>query len=104
MVTLLTETCIAWCRYLLGEGIEKKSTDLAAEVEEQTKKFQEAAAAKAAEPKAEEALPEPSAEAVAAMQVYPAQPGSSAHVLRLLIPCSLIHGHALQVLCPLLGL
>ncbi len=35
-------------RFVLGEGIEKKTNDLAKEVEEQTKAFEEAAAKKAA--------------------------------------------------------
>ena len=51
---------------MLGEGIQKKSADLAKDVEEQTKKMQEAAAAKATE---EEAPPEPTDEEVANIQV-----------------------------------
>ena len=35
-------------RFVLGEGIEKKTNDLAKEVEAQTKAFEEAAAKKAA--------------------------------------------------------
>ena len=60
---------------MLGEGIEKKSADLAKDVEEQTSKMKEAAAAKAkeeaqaaAEGKKED-LPEPSAEQVANLKV-----------------------------------
>ena len=51
---------------MLGEGIQKKSADLAKDVEEQTKKMQEAATAKATE---EEAPPEPTDEEVANIQV-----------------------------------
>ncbi len=48
------------CRYVLGEGIEKKAADLSADIEEQKKSFEEAAAKKAAAAPAEEA---PAAEA-----------------------------------------
>ena len=56
---------------MLGEGIEKKSADLAKDVEEQTSKMKEAAAAKAKEEPQEkkEELPEPSAEQVANLKV-----------------------------------
>ena len=57
-------------RFILGEGIEKKQADLAKDVEEQTNKMKEEAAAKAAAAKDQpEALPEPSDEEVAAMKV-----------------------------------
>ena len=49
---------------MLGEGIEKKESDLAAEVEEQTKAFEKAAAEKAAA--SQEAAATPAAEAPAA--------------------------------------
>jgi len=48
-------------RFVLGEGIEKRSSDLAKEVEAQTKAFEEAAAKKTAE-----AAAAPAAEATAA--------------------------------------
>ncbi|KAK9914903.1 hypothetical protein WJX75_002062 [Coccomyxa subellipsoidea] len=55
-------------RFVLGEGIEKRSSDLAKEVEEQTKAFEEAAAKKAAEaaaaPAAEAATAAPAVEEV----------------------------------------
>ncbi|EIE22442.1 hypothetical protein COCSUDRAFT_37065 [Coccomyxa subellipsoidea C-169] len=55
-------------RFVLGEGIEKRSTDLAKEVEEQTKAFEEAATKKAAEAAAaapaEEATAAPAGEEV----------------------------------------
>ena len=44
---LHSDACIR-CRFVLGEGIEKKTNDLAKEVEAQTKAFEEAAAKKAA--------------------------------------------------------
>lgn len=57
-------------RFVLGEGIEKRSTDLAKEVEEQTKAFEEAATKKAAEAAAaapaEEATAAPAVEEVRA--------------------------------------
>lgn len=56
-------------RFVLGEGIEKKSADLAKDVEEQTSKMKEAAAAKAKEEPKKEELPEPSAEQVANLKV-----------------------------------
>lgn len=53
---------------MLGEGIEKRSSDLAKEVEEQTKAFEEAATKKAAEaaaaPAAEAATAAPAVEEV----------------------------------------
>ncbi len=53
---------------MLGEGIEKRSTDLAKEVEEQTKAFEAAAAKKASvaevAPAAEAAAAAPPAEEV----------------------------------------
>jgi len=45
------------CRYVLGEGIEKKAADLSADIEEQKKSFEEAAAKKAAAAPAEEEAP-----------------------------------------------
>lgn len=56
-------------RFVLGEGIEKKSADLAKEVEEQTNKMKEAAAQKALEAPKEEEAPEPTAEQVANLKV-----------------------------------
>ena len=51
------------CRFVLGEGIEKKTNDLAKEVEAQTKAFEEAAAKKAAAaPESAEPAPEAAAE------------------------------------------
>ncbi len=48
---------------MLGEGIEKKTNDLAKEVEAQTKAFEEAAAKKAAAaPESAEPAPEAAAE------------------------------------------
>lgn len=61
------------CRFVLGEGIEKKSADLAKDVEEQTNKMKEAAAAKAKEEPKEEKkdeVPEPTAEQVANLKVW----------------------------------
>ncbi len=55
-------------RFVLGEGIEKRSTDLAKEVEEQTKAFEAAAAEKASEAEAAPA-PEAAAAAPAAEEV-----------------------------------
>ena len=52
---------------MLGEGVQKKTANLAKEVEEQKAKMKEEAEAKAAEPKEE--LPEPSDEKVAAFKV-----------------------------------
>ena len=50
-------------RFVLGEGIEKKTNDLAKEVEAQTKAFEEAAAKKAAAaPDSAEPAPEAAAE------------------------------------------
>ena len=60
-------TRAAVCRYVLGEGVQKKTANLAKEVEEQKAKMKEEAEAKAAEPKEE--LPEPSDEKVAAFKV-----------------------------------
>ena len=53
---------------MLGEGIEKKSADLAKDVEEQTNKMKEAAAAKAKEEPKEE-VKEPTDEQVANLKV-----------------------------------
>lgn len=53
---------------MLGEGIEKKSADLAKDVEEQTSKMKEAAAAKAKEEPKEE-VAEPTEEQVANLKV-----------------------------------
>jgi hypothetical protein len=58
---------ILCCRYVLGEGIEKKVADLAKDVEEQTKAFEAAAAAKAAAAAATE-------EAAPAAEAAPAKP------------------------------
>ena len=56
-------------RFVLGEGIEKRSADLAKEVEAQTKAFEEAAAKKAAEASAEAAPAQAAADAPAAPEV-----------------------------------
>lgn len=58
---LLDSTVFMVRRFVLGEGIEKRSADLAKEVEAQTKAFEEAAAKKSAE-----AAAAPAAEAAAA--------------------------------------
>ena len=59
-------------RFVLGEGMEKKAADLAAEVEAQTKAFEEAAAKKAAEAEASAAA------APAESAAAPAQVGATA--------------------------
>lgn len=61
VLLLPSDTCIR-CRFVLGEGIEKKTNDLAKEVEAQTRAFEEAAAKKAAAPDSAEAAPESAAE------------------------------------------
>ena len=65
---------------MLGEGIEKKTNDLAKEVEEQTKAFEEAAAKKAAAaPETAEPAPEAAAEPAQVPWLYfhmPWQSGS----------------------------
>lgn len=66
------------CRFVLGEGIKKKEADLAKDVEEQTKRMQEAAAARAAEGPKEEAPPEPTEEQVQSLQVL-THPRSDSH-------------------------
>ena len=58
-----------YCRYVLGEGIEKKEADLSADIEEQKKSFEEAAAKKAAA--AAETQEVPAAEADAATEAKP---------------------------------
>lgn len=75
-------------RFVLGEGIEKKSADLAKDVEEQTSKMKEAAAAKAKEEPKKEELPEPSAEQVANLKVTTTEATdlSSAALLKCLNP------------------
>ena len=75
-------------RFVLGEGIEKKSADLAKDVEEQTSKMKEAAAAKAKEEPKKEELPEPSAEQVANLKVMTTEATdlSSAALLKCLNP------------------
>ena len=50
-----------WRRFVLGEGLTKKSADLASEVEEQTKAMQAAAADRKVE---EEAAPAPEPEGI----------------------------------------
>ena len=67
-ISALVVTAVVVRRFVLGEGIEKRSTDLAKEVEEQTKAFEAAAAKKASEAEAAPA-PEAAAAAPAAEQV-----------------------------------
>jgi len=59
------------CRFVLGEGIEKKTNDLAKEVEAQTKAFEEAAAAKKAASAPDSAAPAPEAAAEPAQVILP---------------------------------
>ena len=57
-------------RFILGEGIEKKQADLAKDVEEQTNKMKEEAAARAASAEQQaDTPPEPTDEQVAALKV-----------------------------------
>lgn len=65
---------------MLGEGIEKKASDLSADIEEQKKSFEEAAAKKAAAAPAEEA----SAPEAAAIETKPAVQASA----KLCLPAS----------------
>jgi hypothetical protein len=74
---LTATAAVTACRFVLGEGIEKRSTDLAQEVEAQTKAFEEAAAKKAAEASAAPAQAE--AEVSAAPEVQSPTSASCIH-------------------------
>ncbi len=75
MPLLLPLTSTGPCRFVLGEGIEKKTNDLAKEVEEQTKAFEEAAAKKAAAaPESDAPAPEAAAEPAQVLWLYSCMP------------------------------